>query len=188
MRSVGLIVKSAAVCAIALMATASVVRAADEVENPRYKVWSSFKVGSSETLEGKITMGPNEVTVTMTTTLKELVEDHATLERAVTAVVMGHDHTNPPQSETVPAKAEKREMTELPNEKIEAAGKTFDCKVIETTGNVPMGRPGAPAQTVKMKLWVSSEVPGGLVKMEMPNAMAGADAKVDYTLKSFEVK
>ena len=91
--------------------------------------------------------------------------------------IAGQNQEIPPQKQTILAKIEKQNITEVGAEKVEAAGKTLDTKVYEMAG-------GAPGQTGKAKAWISDQVPGGVVKLEAKTPQ-GAVAGM---LKGFEVK
>jgi hypothetical protein len=189
---------SAAALMIVYGSGASLVRAADVVDSPRYQAWSKFKVGSSHTLSGTMNGGAVPVQTEMTQKLVELTDDHVTIETTATTTVMGRSHTMPPRSQSIPAKEEMKDVTELGNEKVDAMGKTFDCKVYEITKGPPVatGRPTQPNQESggKAKIWVSPEVPGGVVKLEAtghsanPSAGEGGTITMTYLLKSYEAK
>src|SRR5581483_10813237 len=65
----------AAVVGVAMVARPAL--AADQIDNPRYKVWSNFKVGSSETLTGSMDMGGMQMQNEMKETLSELTPEQA---------------------------------------------------------------------------------------------------------------
>ncbi len=167
------------ICSLALMLASSLSRAADQVDNPQYSAWAKYAVNSSQTLEGTMQAGSMKITQTMVRKLTEKADDHLTVEMTVTMQMMGQEHATPPLKITVPAKTDPKSATSLANEKVEAAGKTFDCKVYEVKSDSPKG--GGDA---KMKIWVSSDVPGGLVKMETTSTRG----TVDWLLRSFEAK
>ena len=131
------------------------------MDNPLFEVWSSHNVGSSETLEGKIS-GPNgqEMIMESTYTLKEKTDDHVTIETAATMEMMGQKHTMPPQQKEIKAQVEKVDVEKVGSEEVSAMGQIFDCDIYEVhTDNSKAGG-------IKAKIWSCKDVPGGVVKME----------------------
>ena len=92
--------------------------------------------------------------------------------------IAGQNNELSPQKQDIPAQIAKRTITQSATEKVDAAGKTFECKVYEMS-NDESGQPGA-----KAKVWLSDEVPGGVVKLEatLPNG------SVTGSLTKFEAK
>lgn len=172
--------------ALLLVTTASVSVAA-QVENPPYKAWAGFKPGSSETLGYTVESGGMKMEMESTSTLKEVTEDHVTIEVQVKMNMMGQERTTPARTQIIPAKADAKDVKELGEEKVEAAGQTFECKVFEAKVDQP-GHGGQPIHT-EAKMWISPKVPGGVVKMESSSHGApGTNGTVTSLLKSFEVK
>jgi hypothetical protein len=129
-------------------------------------------------LTGELDAGGMKVQMSTVRKLVEKADDHVTVESTTTTTVMGQDHTTPPQKIVIPAKSDAKDVIAHDNEKVDAAGKTFDCKVYETVEPTPQN------ENAKGKIWVNDEVPGGLVKMEAGSARG----TITYLLKSFEVK
>lgn len=163
--------------ALAALAMIGLAARAEQVDNPAFGAWTKFAVGSNATLSGSIEAGERKMQMEMTQKLAEKADDKVTIETTATMEMMGQKHATPARKQEIKAKTEKADITEIGSEKVEAAGKTFDCKVYE------MKNPDPQSQG-KAKAWISSEVPGGLVKMEAN----GPQGKMSYTLKSFEVK
>lgn len=151
---------------------------ADEIDNPQFNSWNKFGVGSSAVLEGKIDVGPTTMTMTTTRTLKEKADDHVVIEITAASEMMGRGRSSPPISRTINKTTDKKDVTELGNEKVEAAGKTYDCKVYEMKGMSPQ------SADAKAKVWFSPDVPGGVVKMEVTSQRGN----VIQVLKSVDVK
>ncbi len=161
-------------------ASAMPARADDTlVDSPRYAAWAKFKPESFTTLAMDMKMGPNDIHVEMTRTLKSVTADEVKLTTTTVATAMGHTGNPNTREETIAAKETKQEMKETGEKDVDAMGKTFKCKVIELTGAAaaamaPQSRAHGPAgdsANAKVILYVCPDVPGGLVKMETTNAM-----------------
>ena len=190
------------VCAAALLTgSVSFVARAEQIDSPRYQAWSKFKVGSSHTLSGQMNAGAMQIQTEMTEKLVEVTDDHVTVETTTTTNVMGQNHTSPPRQRTIPAKEDIKDAKQVGTEDVQAMGKTFSCKVWELTdiGAPPAGRPGPVGgnangneRHASGKIWASSDVPGGVVKMEFQGHSGppgqGSDITMTYLLKSYEVK
>jgi len=165
----GLRHKLAVVLATMAMAAAGTCYAADKVENPEYKQWAKFKVGSSVTFTSENpAAGRPSIPNTRTVTLLEVTPEK---------VVVGEKHTSAAAADAdarridIPAKIEKAESPAANDPKVEVkesaeeidvAGAKVKCKVIETTS--------AGSRGIKLisKIWTSDDVPGGLVRSVMP--------------------
>jgi hypothetical protein len=185
-----------AMLGLLLVIGAAPARGADQVDNPQYQAWSKFAVGSSQTLAGE--MGGNDantpkMTMESTRKLVEKTDDHVVLEVTATVSIMGQQHTAPARKVTVPAKAEQQDLKSIGSEDVQAAGKTFSCKVFEMSlkdvaaqrpGGGPRGGGAATAPQGKAKVWISDDVPGGLVKIQVDTPQG----TMTQTLKSYEAK
>ncbi len=161
-----------------VMMVAAPLARAEQVDNPAYEAWAKFGVGSSETLHSSMQAGGQSMEMESTRTLKEKTDDHLVITVQATMNMMGQQHTTPERTMTIPAKTQKKDVKELGTEDVQAAGQTFSCKVFEVKGINPQ-EPGAFA-----KIWVSPEVPGGVVKMQ-----AGSPrGTITSTLKSYDKK
>lgn len=181
-----------AVACICLMAGVS--RAADElVDNPAYKSWSKLKVGSIVTLESNTDVGGQKFKTEMTQKLVEITADKAVVEIIIKFDIPGAKPP-PAQKQTFAAKVKKEEATvgKLPEgmkgevkdkgtEKVKVAGKEYDCKVYEFTGE---------QQGVKStgKTWTTEEIPGTLLKMESTANVGGQDMKTSMVVTKIEAK
>jgi len=177
--------RSAWVAGLALVLGAGLARAEEPqqqpplVDNPQYQAWANYGVGSSETLEGHIDGGNGQkMTMESTHTLKEKTGEQVTIEITVTMEMMGQKHTSPPQQQVIKAKSEKQDVDEVGKEEVSAAGKAFNCKVYEAHSLNPQ------AGDAKARIWVSDQVPGGVVKMEASTPRGS----ITSLLKSFEIK
>ncbi|HTL29438.1 MAG TPA: hypothetical protein VL282_09455 [Tepidisphaeraceae bacterium] len=154
---------------------------AEQVANPQFDHWTKFGEGSSATVTTTIDAGGQKMSSESTNKLTAKAEDNLTVEISGSMEVAGQKHTIPTQTQKVTKMVEKadapQQVTEK-TEKVEAAGKTFECKVYELTKALPNG------QTIKAKTWMSTDVPGGVVKMEAKSETGNFTA----VLKSFETK
>ena len=142
-----------------LALSAAATARAEMVENPQYKVWSKFGVGSVSTVSGDWNMNNQKVTMTSTRKLVEKADDHVTLEVSDTMDFGGQSRTMPARKVNVPAQAEKKDVAKTGTEDVTAAGKTFSCTVYEMQDLV------SAHPDVKTKFWINADVPGGIVKM-----------------------
>jgi len=176
----------ATVLGLALMARSA---SAEQIDNPRYQVWSSFKVGSNSTMTGSMDMGQFKMQLERKQTLTEVADDHVTIEIQTTTNMMGQARPGKPRKETITAKVEKSDVKDLGEETVEAMGKSFKCKVLEFTTEQPAG-PGGQMVKADTKVYVTKDVPGGQVKMmsDVINPQNQQHILMTYLLKSFESK
>ena len=172
--------------AVACLFFASSVSLADPVENPIYKLWSGFKVGSSRTMTGTMSMRGMSMDMELKDTLVELAADHATIESASATIMQGQRHEAPAHKQTFKARDEKKEeWREVGKEDVKAMGRTFHCRVFEGKLPVP-AQGGAPSGgDITSKSWISDEVPGGAVQMKISLPQG---QEITYLLKDFQVK
>ena len=146
--------------------TASAAWCEEMVENPQYKSWAAFKVGTSIKTQTSsvMTVAGNEMAnkSTMTTTLKELTPDKAVLEIAMEGMPE-------PQKLEVPAKVAKgTETGQQPgvtvtkkgegDEEVTVGGKKYKCHWVENQVT-------SDQMESTTKAWTCDSVPGKLVKM-----------------------
>jgi hypothetical protein len=169
------------VLVVAAMISIAGLARAEEIANPTFENWKKFAEGSSATISTTIDANGQKMNSETTNKLASKADDAITVEVSGTMEAFGQKRPIPTQSQKVPPKVEKADapvQVGESTEKVEAAGKTFDCKVYEVTKKMPNG------QTIKAKSWVSDDVPGGVVKMEVKSDQAN----VTGLLKSFEKK
>jgi hypothetical protein len=130
-------------------------------DDPRFGAWKKFKVGSSATIAGNITMQGVEEHVEQTQTLTDVKADSVTVEDKITMTAMGNSQAMPPQSETIKAKTDKMGLKLTGEKDVEAAGKTYKCKVYEMAAK-PDQLGGA-----KGTFYTNDDVPGGTVEMDI---------------------
>jgi hypothetical protein len=172
-----------ALLGLAICLAAAGVRAGDnaaKVDNPLYKGWSKYKVGSSVTYKAEAP-GPDGkiAVVTVTSTLTRLTDDGAEIDAA--ASVDGKPPTH--KTRTIPAKVDVDVVKSGgENEDVEAMGKMIKCKKYE----LPQSADGG-ADEEKFQYWISDDVVGGLVKMAVPAARRGGK-ETTVTVQSSQAK
>jgi hypothetical protein len=180
-----------ALVAVLVLAGASPLRA-DQIDNPRYKAWASFKKGSSRTLDATIQAGPVQVQTSMQSTLTDVTDDMITVQTQSTSTYAGQTRQSPPHDQTIAAKVDEKELKDDGEESVDAMGKTFKCKVYEASAASMGAANGAKAQG-QVKFWTSEGVPGGIVKMtiNVPTPGAGEQGStttITYLLSAYEAK
>jgi len=142
------------------------------VDNPAYKHWAAFKLGSTAKLVTTIKMEGEPLKSTVTQTLKELTAEKAVVEQAVEMTVQGHTAKRPGDTLVIMAKAPKDQAIPKPpmggtatkkaegDEELTVGEKKYKChwEQYDVKGEMASG---------KMRVWTCSEVVGGLVKMQM---------------------
>jgi hypothetical protein len=165
---------------------------AEMVDNPQYLSWKQHNPGTAVVMEMTTSAMGQTMTMELTRKLIEIDESGATVESTMKMPQMPQQP--PPQKEKILPQVprEQAEMTALPpgtkgeikqlgNEKIEVAGKTYDCKVHEFTGE-------QQGQKISGKFWTTTEIPGLLAKMQATSAGAQGGGDVTMTVKSVEKK
>jgi hypothetical protein len=185
---------SVCVVAIALLVSTNTSRAADEmVDNPQYAGWSKFKAGTSvKYAQNTVAMGQT-TNGEITMTLIAITPEKATIQTKMSMMMNGKNMDMPAQQLDIPAKVTKAEAketgepagsanadTKQGTERIEVAGKSYDCKWTQVTSE--QNNMKAVAKT-----WLSDEVPGKMVKMEATTT-GQANSTTKMTLASIETK
>jgi hypothetical protein len=171
---------------VALLAlVVGAARAQEKVDNPEFAAWSKFKKGTSVTVRTSTTAEGKTTEVTITNTLVEAGPDALTIETVATSKVDGKEIKNPaikrevPKTFTLPAGApkppppgQKPEGTvEEGTETLKVGGAEYKTKWYKTKNTIE-------GTTIEGKVWVSDDVPGGLVKAE-----STATGKLAFTSK-----
>jgi len=138
-------------------------------ENPVYKQWAKFKVGTMVKYKQESDMAGTKTEGEMTYTLVELTPEKAVVEMGMTTLMLGNKVEQPKAKMEHLAKLPKvdpkmAQEAKIPgakvkesNEEIEVMGKKYKCHVLESTvdaGNGPM----------VTKVYSNDEIPGSLVK------------------------
>ena len=195
-------VAALAVAAAAWVGPSSAVRAEDKpttaptaerVDNPLYKAWANSKPGSTTTLGLDADSPMGKVHVDMVFTLDGVDKDGATVEVTGTVTMGGQAHAGEPKKQTIPAKVSADDVKATGDKDVDAMGKTFKTKVYEVhpaaMGTMPPAAAGANARKQTATLYLSDDVPGGIVKLEATGGIAGKAGKTQTaTVTSFEAK
>jgi hypothetical protein len=174
---------------VAMMVSAAPLRAG-QMDNPEYKAWASFKVGSSSTLTVKGAGGggylrPSSGVPASQSTLVEIDSDK------VMILLGSPSATNKPRP--VLATMNAGIMKQVGEESVDAMGKTFKCKVYETPKDTWNAADGSGQKSTQTKKWICDDVPGGLVKMEIYRTDPAPDGQQyhnteTHLLSAYEVK
>jgi hypothetical protein len=168
----------------AVMALAAPLRAG-QIDNPEYKAWAKFKVGSSRTLTGAHGGGASFVATgsSSLSTLLAITSDKVTIKGDVPIFGYG----------PITARIDEKDIKYIGEENVQAMGKTFKCKVYtlpKKTWNAATGG----QKSSQLKKWINDEVPGGLVKEENAISEPGPSPDLQYhrtetfLLTAYEVK
>src|SRR5262249_21056441 len=158
---------------IVLVAATPLVSAQEQVANPYYKFWSKSKPGATAVLKettklsGAAAASAPEGTDVKTVTYKlaELNDDRAVVETRVTQQENFGYVDSAPTRHIYPPKMSKDVLEDLLTETgAKGAAATLkvgdkEVKVMALSGNMKKGD-----EDVNFKIWLSDEVPGGIVK------------------------
>lgn len=178
---------------VILLAGTRIARAEDLVDNPQYASWAKLKPGSSITLTTDTAAMGQQVKTEMVQKLSELTPDQAVIEVVMSVEAMGTKQARPPQKVSIKAKVPKDqadrtrlpegmkgESKELPDETVDAMGKSYTCKVTEFSGVIS-------GMNAKGKIWRNDDVPGQVVKSQVTTEGAMASTSTT-TLSAMDVK
>jgi hypothetical protein len=181
--NVGLIVMSLLLCRAAT---------AELVDNPQYTSWAKHKPGTNVVFDMAAKGPGGTVDLQIVQTLVEITPEKVVLE--VKNKVKGTGVAGPAsQKVDVKAKVPKEEVElgnlppggkgsakEIGRESVEAAGKTYDCRVVEFTGE-------ASGTKSAGKVWRSDQIPGTVVKTEI-RVEGGQQGEMAMKVVSVELK
>lgn len=188
-------------CVVAVLLSASSSRALSEdkeqAENPYYKYWSKSKVGATVSLKETTKVSApagaegdsGEEVKLITHKLVELTAEKAVVETIVTEGEVFGFIQSAPTKHIYPAKMNKEVLEELLKEtgakgekaKLKVGGKEMD--VVHLTGTVKKGKD----DDVEFKIWLSEEVPGGIVKRVRVSKFKG-ETVAETTIELVEFK
>jgi hypothetical protein len=162
------------VSCFALLIVATIALA-DPVENPEYTSWSKHKAGTSVTTKTSSKIKDISSEVKTTTKLVEVGKDKLVLETETATVVNGMefkapgmkrdvqksiDVPKPKAGEKAPAPGKPEGTTEEGAETLKIGGTEVKTKWYKYKSKTPTGE-------VSGQTWMSEDVPGQLVKMEV---------------------
>jgi hypothetical protein len=174
-----------------ILTTFASVAAAEKVDNPLYKSWANYKIGTYIVMKSTGEAGGYPFEQTVTRTLKEVTDEKVVIEMTGVNKVMGMNVDMPATSEEIEAKVPKGQVDEKHirehvdeehdikykerEETIEIKGKKIKTHYYESKGD------GSDAFMVKY--WESEEIPGRMVKTvtensEMKTTMEIVDMKL----------
>ena len=162
------------------------------VENPAYTSWAKYKPGTKIDTDMTMDAGGQQMTMKIARELLKVENDHVLIEATTTMSIPGVPAgQGQKQKMKIAAKVAKgqEQMPEgatgtvkpLGNEKVEVAGKTYDCRVVEFEGT---------SQGMKSagKIWNSDEMPGAMVKMDMTSQSPSGPSTMAMRVVSVETK
>jgi hypothetical protein len=132
--------------------------AAEKIDDPRYTYWSKFKPGSFQTVETRTDASGQKMLVLITTTLLDVTPEKLTVEVKTETTAGTKKLPTRTKKTEVLAKRDKPADSSFKESKedVKVGAKTYSCLLMEeTTGDM------------HIKSWMSDQVPGGVVKMEM---------------------
>ncbi|MBF0407176.1 MAG: hypothetical protein HQM10_07475 [Candidatus Riflebacteria bacterium] len=145
--------------------------AQDEIDNPMYQKWATFKVGTAAKYKQVTEAAGNKTESEIVYTLVELTPEKAVVEMSGSMVIMGNKTEMPKTKMEHMAKVKKIEMPaqvatetveaakpKVSEEEVEVPAGKIKCSLTETEAKVGEG-------AVYSKIWSSDEVPGTMVKM-----------------------
>jgi hypothetical protein len=140
---------------------------AELIDNPQYKAWANYKIGTRLFLRQAITEQGKQTRSEITQELIEITPEKVVIEIGKVADLGKHE--GKPRKE-IPAKIEKgREnlphdftgtSTAAGQESPAIAGRRRNCTIYEFAGENERGK-------FTGKLWATDEIPGGIAKVEM---------------------
>lgn len=141
-----------------ILLAALLCSATQEVDNPEYKHWAKFKVGSFVKMKSEIENGGNKMQLPLevTFTLVELDDQKAVIEEVTVNTMQPKDSPKQEKSKKKTVKATRKgENVKEGDEELEVGGKKLACHWTEISG-------GAGGY----KVWTNPDVPGP-VKLEV---------------------
>ena len=154
--------------------------AGPKLDDPRYAAWAKFKVGSSETYAGDLKVQGRPSHITVKQTLAAVTADEVTLTVETTVEMGGQPVTLKTQQQTIAAKTDQlASIHQTGTEDVTAMGRSFPCDVKVLT---PVD--DDPNQSRKTVADLCPNVPGGIVKIDAPQA----GKRVTLTLTAYEAK
>lgn len=177
------------VLAAAIAVAPAAAIAAEKIDNPEFKGWSSLKAGTTVTYKSTNEFAGNKSEVTITHKLLEVGADKAVVETSTVTTVAGMEIKGPP------LKRDVLKQVELPEGKKAADASKPEGTFEEGTEDVKVGGATYKTKWYKFKtekpvkangqVWVCDEVPGQLVKMatKIEGQVAGSS-----TMELIEVK
>lgn len=173
------------------------------VDNPAYKNWAAFKVGTSITLTHNVRMGesgwamhdptgepPGPREIRQTYELVDLNADKAVVSETTTEIGENSEAELSTVKITYPSKVKSANIEITPKEKLESfaegdedvdlLGKKVKAHWVDT--KMKIGN-----RTSESKVWMSDDVPGGVIK-ETVTKKEGSKTLMETTTTTLEIK
>lgn len=153
-----------------------------EKDNPQFEAWKGFKPGSWVKHAMKMNAGGQEIQSETTTTLLEQSAEKIVIEVKNKMKVGGQEIETPAQKQEITPAQDKEKTGDFKKEgeeEVEAAGKKYKTTLYTTEQS-------QGGQKMKGKIWISKDVPGGMVKGEFSGEQLPEPMKI--TLMEFEKK
>jgi hypothetical protein len=150
---------------------------AEQVDDRGYPYWAKFKSGSVAKTTTETGLGEQKMTMPMTTTLLTVTAENITVE-VKNEVESGGTKIAPSiKQRAVSVKRAKPDKppqsTKEGKDDVTVGGKTCACPFLEQT-----------RETMRIKTWMSDDVSGGLVKLELTDGESKMKMNlVEYTIK-----
>ncbi|HXX93613.1 MAG TPA: hypothetical protein VEN81_08260, partial [Planctomycetota bacterium] len=139
-----------------ILVVASMLSMVQEKEDPRFKYWSSCKVGSWVKTKMALNQGGQNGEMVQIQKLVEIGEEKVTLEVSGSMTMAGREMQIPARKQEIKAKTPEGDVKieKEGDEEIEVGGKSLKCHWVEFELKTP------PSQS-RMKVWLNSDIPGG---------------------------
>jgi hypothetical protein len=147
----------------------------EKVDNLQYKSWSKFKTGTAVTVKVTGEFGGTKSETVVTYKLLEVTDDKLVIEAAGVTTINGMEIKTPADKQDVPRQLDKPDWldsktgkpegaTEEGKEVIKIGGTEYPCRwyKYKRTLRTPDGK---GEENEEGQVWVSDDVPGGMVKM-----------------------
>ena len=173
--------------AVVLTLGAGPALAQETIENAEFTSWSKFKKGTTITTKVSQTAGGMTTETTFTLTLADVAADKVVLDSSTVIKAMGMEFKQPAVKRDVPKTIALPKGTPKPP----APGTKPEGTYGEGTETLKVGGTEVKAKWYKVKsdmggiksdvkMWVSEDIPGGMVKMEATtSAPAASESKLE---------
>lgn len=130
-------------------------------DNPRFEHWKGFKPGSWVKLKVTTFEEGEKIESEDLETLVSAAADTLVVERKSTSTLAGQPFTATDREDVAAKSAAVTAVEAGGEEKIQVAGKELACKILLVTM-----KPADSSGSVRHKLWIHAEVPGGVARSE----------------------
>lgn len=158
-----------AFCSLAVLVLAVSAARAAEVDNPEYAQWAKYKKGTSVTLKTTATVAGTTTETLTVTELLDVTDAKVVIETTTVLKVAGMEIKTPfkrdvPKKVTVPDV--KVDPKGKPAVKMETGTETLKLAGLELKTKWTVTKLEVMGTTTEMKMWMSDDVPGMIVKSE----------------------